>query len=116
MLLGTVLRGLRAVVCGMRGVAMGGVGVMRRLFMVTGVVVLCCLKVMVGRFLMVSGRRSVMFGTFVSFHIWPPGFVGFNKAFVLFCNRHVTDCPSCGDVQLVLTWKSCSCGPSSDCH
>ena len=51
---------------------------MRRLLMVTRVVVLCRLEVMVGRFFMVHGGGSVMLGAFVSFHVGPDWF-GFSE-------------------------------------
>jgi hypothetical protein len=72
MLLGMVLGGLRRMVDGMARMAVCGVRVMRRLLVSAGIMVLRGFTMMVGRVLVVLGRRPVMLGAFVSLHYSAP--------------------------------------------
>jgi hypothetical protein len=70
--LGVMPARLGVMFLGVAGMAMCGVGVMRRLFVITGLVMLGRLAVMLGRMLMVFGGLGVVLHALVLAHISLP--------------------------------------------
>jgi hypothetical protein len=66
--LGVMPAGLGVVMLGMAGMAIGGVSVVRRLFMIAGLVVLGGFAVMAGRVLVMLGCLMVMINACVVAH------------------------------------------------
>jgi len=71
-LLGVMPARLDVMMFGVAGMAMGGVGVMRRLLVIAGFMLLGGLAVMLGRMLMVLGRLVVMLHALMGAHISLP--------------------------------------------
>lgn len=68
-LLGVMLAGLAGMVCGMRGVAVGRMGVMARLFVMVRLMMLGGLAMMPGSVLVVLGRGAMMLDDLVFGHV-----------------------------------------------
>ena len=70
---GVMTAGLDMMVFGMAGMAMGAVGVVRRLVVIAGLVVLGRFAVMLRRVFVVFGGLVMMLDAFVVAHIFSPG-------------------------------------------
>jgi hypothetical protein len=71
-MLGVVTAGLDMVMFGMAGMAVGAVGVVRRLFVIAGLVMLGRFAVMLGGVFVMFGGLVMMFNAFVVAHISLP--------------------------------------------
>jgi hypothetical protein len=70
---GVMTAGLDVMVFGMAGMAMGAVSVVRRLFVIAGLMVLGRFAVMLRRMFVVFGGLVMMLDAFVVAHIFSPG-------------------------------------------